>query len=208
MNRRIAIVAAAAALSFAPAARAETASPKVGIGVGVEPLNLASAFAQTNFANLVTNQPPVSFFVPINIVPQFRIEPSFGYWAASADKNRLPNGATYRFSATSLGIGGFFVFAPPAPVGFYVGARLTLLWNSSSDVDQGPPQTTTDTKETDFFFAPSLGAEYAFSPHFTVGAEVQLPIAFYGNPTVAGRTVILDRTGVSTNTVIFLRYFF
>ncbi len=207
MNRRIAIVAAAAALSLAPAARAATASPKVGIGVGVEPFNFALGVGQSS-TFLAGNAPPVSFYVPINIVPQFRIEPSFGYWAASADKNRLPNGATYRFSATSLGIGGFFVFAPPAPVGFYAGARLTLLWNSSSDVDQGPPQTTTDTKETDFFFAPTLGAEYAFSPHFTVGAEVQLPIAFYGNPSVAGTTVVLDRNGISTNTVIFLRYFF
>ena len=44
------------------------------------------------------------------------------------------------------------------------------------------------------------------------GGELQLPITFVGNPshTAGGTTTTnnLDRTGISTNAVIFFRYFF
>ncbi len=213
MNRRIAILAAVAALSFAPSARAaETA--RVGIGVGVEPFNF---FGHINAPFIaggpLGNTPPVSFYVPINVLPNLRIEPQIGYWHIGANPNNVPNGTDYSLSAFSIGAGAFFYVAPATPVGFYVGGRLAVVYNKVSTlVTQGPPQVIAETSETDFSIAPTVGGEYAVLPRFTVGAELQLPITFYGNPstTAAGTTVTtnLDRGGVSTNAVIFLRYFF
>ncbi len=199
MNRRIAILAVAAALTVPAAARAET---KVGLGIGFEPFALVSSLPN---ALTTTTIPPVSFYVPIDVIPQLRIEPSFGYWHLGANRNLFN---PYSVSLTSLGVGGFYRFSQPAPVGFYAGARFTFVFNTASTFNP-IPGTTTDVSETDIFFAPTLGAEYAPSPHFSLGTEFQLRVAFYGNPSTTGApTPALDRSGFSTAAVIFLRYFF
>ena len=111
-------------------------------------------------------------------------------------------------NAWALGVGGLFYIAPPTPTGFYVGGRLGLA-HFSTTAGSGAAEVS-DTA-TDFSIAPVLGAEYAFGSKFTIGAEAQLPITFVGNPshTAGGTstTTNVDRTGVSTNAVLFFRYF-
>jgi hypothetical protein len=113
-------------------------------------------------------------------------------------------------SATTIGVGGLVYVAQPAPTGFYAGLRLALTWQSSDVAAAGG--TTTTFKETDFSIAPVFGGEYAFSSRFTVGAEAQLPLTWYGNPSSENTgtkvTSENDRSGFRTAAVIFLRYFF
>lgn len=210
MIRRLALVTALA-LAAAPAVRAaepaHATGPNnvsVGIGVGVQPFDLAN----TATGSAIVNGPaPVALYVPIQIGSQLRIEPSFGLWHVGGSSSVLnPSSDT----VWSVGVGGMFFFSQPLPVGFYAGGRLGLQHFSESRTTGGG--TKNDLSATDFVIAPVLGAEYAVAPKFTVGAEFQLPITFYGNPSVdngtTSTTVNADRTGVSTNAVIFLRYFF
>lgn len=199
----LALAAAPAALAAEPAHATGPNNVSVGIGVGVQPFDLANS---ATGSAIVNGPAPVSLYVPIQIGSQLRIEPSFGIWHVGGSSTVLnPSSDT----VWSLGVGGMFYFVPPAPVGFYAGGRLGLQHFSESRTAGG---TKNDLSATDFLIAPVLGAEYAVAPKFTVGAEFQLPITFYGNPSVdngtTSTTVNADRTGVSTNAVVFLRYFF
>jgi len=208
MIRRI-VALAALTLAVAPAARAEPVpaqvSPvtagqsrnvSVGFGVGIEPLGLLGV--SPNGFNIA--QPGASFYVPIQLSPQLRIEPSIGF------RHLGVNGGSD--NAWALGVGGLFYFAQPTPTGFYVGGRLGLAHFSTTT---GSGVTEVSDTATDFSIAPVLGAEFAFASKFTIGAEAQLPLTFVGNPshTAGGTTTTtnVDRAAVSTNAVIFFRYF-
>ena len=204
IRRIVAVAALALALALAPVARAEPArqpttssnAVSVGFGVGIDPLGLLGVSPNASLAT-----PGANFYVPIQIGPQLRVEPSIGFRHLS-----VTNGSE---NAWALGVGGLFYFAPPTPTGFYVGGRLGLEHFSTST---GNGAAEDSTSATDFSIAPVLGGEYAFASRFTFGAELQLPITFYGNQShdVGGvtTTVNQDRTGIATNAVIFLRYFF
>jgi hypothetical protein len=220
MHRTLATVAAAAALAAAAPAAAQSRPPpqqqgvSLGIGVGIEPLASLGITSAGNLNGTVNGGgfAPVAIYVPIQVGPQIRIEPAIGFWHVSGNRNAggVAPGDQIGGSATTVGVGGLFYFSPPAPTGFYGGLRLALNWQSA-DVAAGGGTTTT-FKETDFSIAPVFGGEYAFAPRFTVGAEVQLPLTWYGNPsTESGGTTVTnsnDRSGFRSNAVIFLRYFF
>jgi opacity protein-like surface antigen len=215
------VTTVALAVAFAPAAWAQTAhapanqggpSTSIGFGVGVEPFS-SSLFGGATAAGsldetLNGGNAPVGIYVPIQIAPNLRLEPLFGYWHVSGNRNVLGGNDNSR-SATTLGLGALVYLQPVNPTGIYAGARLALNFQSSSDVVAGADR---DLSETDFAIAPVFGGEYAFAQRFTFGAEVQLPITFYGNvsdkrpsDTVTTNT---DRHGIRTNAVVFLRYFF
>ena len=179
-----------------PASTAQTRDVQIGLGVGIEPLGLLGV--SPNGFNIAT--PGASLYVPIQLNHQLRIEPSIGFRHVGV------NGGSD--NAWALGVGGLYYFAPPTPAAFYVGGRLGLAHFSTST---GSGITEVSDSATDFFLAPVLGAEYAFASKFTIGAEFQLPITFIGNAshTAGGTTTSnnVDRTGVSTNAVLFFRYF-
>src|SRR6266568_2338674 len=203
MIRRI-VALAALALSAASVARAEpvqgqvmhastaqTRDVQIGLGVGIEPLGLLGV--SPNGLNIAA--PGASFYVPIQLNHQLRIEPSIGF------RHLGVNGGSD--NAWALGVGGLFYFAQPTPAGFYVGGRLGLAHFSTST---GSGIAEVSDSATDFSLAPVLGAEYAFASKFTIGAEFQLPITFIGNAsrTAGGTTTTnnVDRTGISTNAVL------
>lgn len=208
------VALAALTLSAAPVARAETVRAQVtpvstaqsknvsvGLGVGIEPLGLLGISPNAGALGTGIATPGASFYVPIQIGPQLRIEPSIGF------RHLGVNGGSE--NAWALGVGGLFFFAPPTPIGFYAGGRLGLQHFSTST---GSGINEVSDSATDFSIAPVLGGEYAFASRFTIGAELQLPLTFVGNPshTAGGTTTTnnFDRTGFSTNAVLFFRYFF
>jgi opacity protein-like surface antigen len=221
--RKIAL-AAALAVALAPAAWAQTPrgqapasqggpSTSVGFGVGVEPFSTSlfggATAAGSLDATLNGGTAPVGIYVPIQLAPNLRLEPLFGYWHVSGNRNALGGNDNSR-SATTLGLGALFYLQPVNPTGIYAGARLALAFQSSSDVVA--PGVDRDLSETDFAISPVLGGEYAFAQSFTFGAEVQLPITFYGNVSDKRpgftQTTNTERNGIRTNAVVFLRYFF
>ncbi len=190
-----------------------TSAAAAGVGIGVEPLKLGSG---TGGRLLIAgrNSAPISLYIPIQIVPEFRLEPSVAYFHVRRDQANTPaGGSAYSFSATAVGLGGLFYPVIPAPVGLYVGGRLTLALYSGGFMDQPLPiQARKKVTEIDVFFAPVVGVEYALSRRFGVGAEMQFPIAVYGDESArtvaAANTPNIRSTRFSTDTVLFVRLFF
>ncbi len=195
------LAAAAAALAFAPGARAAEAgrSALVGIGISVDPIR-------------ITN-PPVSIYVPIDL-GQLRIEPYLGF--STFSQNAAYADATGDISSQywwELGAGVMYFLTPPQPFGFYAGGRVALQFSGYEYPFTNPgPGGLLKFSETDFFLAGVLGGEYFVTPRFSVGAEARLGVTFLGDPSVTyvAPVVLPSRGAVAwhTNGVLFLRYFF
>ncbi len=198
IRKLIAAAAAVAALAAAPVASAtEKDAVKVGLGLGFAPFNL-------NSVQGVLNAPPVSIYVPIDIGPQLRIEPSLGFWTFSGDQNVISPSSGYVWD---LAVGGFYLFPPSGGFGVYAGGRLGFSFQGLTEAGGN-----TKTTETDFFIKGALGAEYHVVPKFSLGAEAQLGVTFFGDQhqTTAGVTTTPNRglSGFSTNGLLFVRYYF
>ena len=180
---RVAAVLGAIALAAPASAQTTTAAaaqrrPTVGLGISVVP-----------FAELAGVTPTIEIYVPINLAPQFRLEPSLGIFT----RNRNGTGVTDTTDFT-LGVGGFFVKPIAPPVDMYVGGRLKLDFASS---DNG----VTSNSDTDVAVAAALGGEYYLVTHFSVGLEAQL--GYYSRGQVSG-----DDSGWFTTGLAFLRMYF
>lgn len=198
MIRTIAMLAAAAALAAPPAALAQQRDGvKVGLGLGMN-LNQFAQPAELNFATMS----PVAIYVPVQVNPNLRVEPWLGFWTWSQ------NGPDSRY-AWDLGVGVLYYFQPAAPFGFYGGGRLGLTF-SGGDTTTGAG--TVESTETDVRIMGVVGGEYFIAPKFSVGAEAQLGVTFYGdvNDTLNGVTTTVNRSlsGWQTNGVLFMRFFF
>lgn len=200
MIRKITMLAAAAAaLAVAPAALAQQKDAvKVGLGLGMNLSQIVQP-GTLNFANVA----PVAIYVPVQVNPSLRIEPWLGFWTWSQ------NGPDSTY-AWDLGVGGLYYFQHASPLGLYLGGRLGLTFSGGETTTGGG--VTTTSSETDFRIMGVCGAEYFISPRFSIGAEAQLGVTFYGDvsDTTAGVTVTVARDLVSwqTNGVLMLRYFF
>jgi hypothetical protein len=199
MIRKIVVLAAvAAALAVAPAALAQQKEGvKVGLGLGMN-LNQNAQPADLNFTLVA----PVAIYVPVQVNPSLRIEPWLGFWTWSA------NGPTSRY-VWDVGVGGLYYFLPATPFGIYGGGRLGLTFAGGDTLPGGVPTRTT---ETDFRIMAVCGAEYFIVPRFSIGAEAQLGVTFYGDQNVTAglvtTTVAQSLVGWQTNGVLFMRYFF
>jgi hypothetical protein len=167
------------ALAVAVLAVATTASaqqrPTLGIGISIVPLEVGGF------------TPTVEVYVPIQVAPQFRIEPSLGIFTEDND------GGT-EFSDITLGVGAFFVKQIAAPADMYAGARLKLNFASRDD-------GVNDDSDTDLALAAALGGEYYLVPQFSIGLEAQLGL--YQRGDVSG-----DDSGFFTTGLAFLRLYF
>jgi hypothetical protein len=173
---RLAAIAAALALAAPASAQQAQHAPKIGIGIAVTPVD-----------TLLNGLPPVEIYVPIGIAPQFRIEPSIGFFTSDV------NGGTDRSDFT-LGIGAFFLNPLAPQLDLYAGGRLKLNFAS---VDNG----VTDDSDTDLFLAAAVGGEYYFVPKFSLGLEAQAGLYRAGD--VSG-----DADGFFTSGLAFLRVYF
>lgn len=202
MTRQIVrALALGAALAAAPAAWAQQAGPqqlRLGFGVGYEP------FAPFNLFDVSARaaSPGVGLYLPIQIGPHLRVEPSLSIFTFSQNPaNDL--------SAVGIGSGVFYYLVPAQAqqTGLYAGGRLNLFFLKST-VNNGAG-VEIETTETDLQLAGVLGGEYFVSPRFSVGAEAQLALTWYGDQDVSGQaSVSRDAFGLSTNGVVFLRFFF
>jgi hypothetical protein len=179
MKSFVRLAAIAAALVAAAPASAQQAqhSPKIGIGIAVTPVD-------TILSNGI---PPVEIYVPIGIAPQFRIEPSIGFFTSDV------SGGVDRSDFT-LGIGAFFLNPLAPQLDLYAGGRLKLNF-ASIDSPAG------DDSDTDLFLAAALGGEYFFVPKFSLGLEAQAGLYTLGD--VSGNS-----DGFFTSGLAFLRVYF
>jgi hypothetical protein len=201
IRKLIAAAAAATALAAAPPAfAAEKEGVKVGIGLGIAPFN-------PNSLNGILVAPPVSIQVPIDLSPQFRLEPSLGFWIYTQDRNSVATNAIYSTDAWDLGVGAFYLLPQAGSFGAYVGGRLGLVFQGASRNLGGG--LSADISETDFYVKAAFGAEYHFAPRFSLGAEFQLGMRSYGDQDEDFQPTI-DRSAISFSTdgLLFVRYYF
>ena len=196
-------------LLSAPAARAQAQGGRgqvhVGFGVGLEPVRPASATDHIS-------PPAVGLYLPIQLTPAIRIEPSLALATFSQSTAAAQASGPLSWSSLELGVAGHFYLVPPSPVGIYLGGRLALGFESQKDVGAGANPPVTRTTATNLTLAGVLGGEYFVHHAFSVGAEAQLGLTFLGDRRVEapnGTTTGLSRDGaLATHGVVYLRYFF
>lgn len=171
--------------------------PMIGIGVSVPS----------------SGTPGGAIYVPINLMPQFRLEPTIGLGNGSTAKTKESKTETDKLSAVSLGIGAFYMMHPDEKMAFYAGARLGVVMNSASSSDG---TTTIESKHTDMVVALAVGGEHFLVPKFSLGAEVDLGYVSVGDttttitppPTKAATPATVVQSAMSTFGSFFARFYF
>ncbi len=192
---RLAAVVAAVALAV-PAAAQESTSGRVGIGVGLPTSELGALFTGGD-ATL-----PAQIYVPINLLPNLRVEPQIGILSVDRDD-------TFELSVWSIGAGVFYMMPLGQQAQLYVGPRLVLSLFNEKDWDG--PFDVTEREGTDLYIAAALGGELQPHPRISVGAEAQLgyfnigdrDVTRTGNPTVTEP----GGSSIQTQGVIFVRVY-
>jgi hypothetical protein len=169
--------------------QADTSGRKFGIGVM---LNSSSFFIGE------LGITPVGFnnmLFPIRINPGFTLEPELGLLRQSGSGG----GFESEFTTTRLGVGLLFSMAERGGLVPYVGPRFG--WSRTS-ISNG----TSSSRDNNWDATFAWGAQHYFSPHFTLGGELQLTHASVGGPSPGGGAV--DQTFITTNGVVTIRWFF
>ncbi len=209
-RRWLGALSAVAALGLPSLASAEVSADSVSLGVGVEPLHLASGAGDLLIAG--RNAAPLNFYVQVKLLPKLRFETSAAYFHCARDRAHTPaGGSSYDFTATAVGVGAVYYVALPAPIGLYLGGRLTVAHYSGNFTDKPLPLNAPKESTNDFFFAPVVGGELALTHRFFIGTEMQLPFALGGDQsrrTTAGAdTPNVRGARLSPNAIVFLKYF-
>jgi hypothetical protein len=178
--------------------------PRIGLGLGIDALSLGS-FIQDTVAGIPAA--PVSIYVPLQVLPWLRLDPSFG---AGTYQQSASGGSPYSGYVWTVALGALFYIVPPQPFGVYLGPRVGVSFSGSKS--RAPSGAIEEVSEVDVSILAAFGAEYFFFRQFALGAELRVGAYLFGNPTttVGGTTNTLDRNrnGFATSGVFFLRYFF
>lgn len=191
MNRFTRIAIVAATLSAAAPALAQEKAGRFGIGVGL-----------SGGGNLV---PGTVVFVPLNIAPNFRIEPFLGIDRFDIDPD--PVLVDGKSSTVSLGAGAFYLARIVPQVQMYLGGRLGFIFESFEEASATPDEWD----RRDFLLAAALGGEYLPHPRIAVGAEAMLGYVAIGDTefTPSGGPTVKGGGGSATQTqgTIFVRVY-
>lgn len=184
MKKTLRIAAALATLVVAGPAAAQQAQarPTIGLGISIDP------FADTTFPGALAAGGTVQIYLPMQISPQLRVEPSLGIFTSDGPAGDAD------YSNLTLGVGVFLTNRVAPAVDVHMGGRLKLNFAS---VDFGP----VDDSGTDLALAAAIGGEYYLAPKFSLGLEGQLGL--YQNSDVSG-----DASGFFTTGLGFLRVYF
>ncbi len=180
--KKLALVLAALAMALPAAAQQQPGTrdaghTKIGLGISIIP--------DTLFVGSLA-APRVDLYLPIQISPQLRVEPSLGIRTIDRGTGQVDE------RDVALGVGVFFMQPAVGPLDLYMGGRLKLNFaHVTNPSDSG----------TDLVIAAAVGGEYYFVPRFSIGLEGQL--GFYQNSTISG-----DDSGLFTNGLAFLRVYF
>ncbi|MBA7694284.1 hypothetical protein ES703_102891 [subsurface metagenome] len=137
-----------------------------GVSLGKEIMEIGEAYTLLDFP---------SFYLPISLSSNFRIEPEIGYYRYSGSDEDWEES----YSILSIGCGIFSV-TQKGKVDIYYGLRLGLRSTSYSYRYTWDGVDSVDESKTDFYIGPAIGGEYFFTKHLTLGGEIQLNYIFIG----------------------------
>jgi len=145
-------------------------------------------------------------YFPIDVSPKFRVEPYLRH-QSSDSKQRIEFGgevSTFesKFEQVEGGLGIFGLAVPKESVRLYYGAR-------ASYFDGDGHSSQSRQSFYGYRITPTLGFEYIFNSHFTLGGEVGYYFENHNIDTVlfsSHQESEIDKSG--TESFLILRYFF
>lgn len=149
-------------------------------------------------------------YIPVDISPTIRIEPYIRH-SSSDSKQRIDFGGTEttfrsKFDQLEGGLGMFGLAVPKESVRLYYGGRASYF-----DSDTRSSSTALQFKQSSYGYRiiPTIGFEYLFNSHFTLGGEVGY---YFEHRNVDERSATSNRESESdqngTESFLILRYFF
>jgi hypothetical protein len=153
-----------------------------------------------------------TIYMPINVSKGFRIEPMLQY-RKSSNEERLYPSSLYTLTASAdttaymLGVGLFGVTQLGESANVYYGGRLGYVkaefevsYPGTLPPGYGRPMSSSEDIDG-FMVAPTIGLEYRFSEHFSIGGEAALTYS-----STDGDETSNESTSTTTN--IIFRYMF
>jgi len=117
---------------------------------------------------------------------------------------------TERQGIIRLGLAAHYVHSFGDRSQFYIGPRFTaFIVNSNSSATTDPDDE--EKNWTDLLIGASVGGEYLFSEHFSIGAEVQLNYITHGDPELKPEPIVnTEESGsiLSNNAALIVRWYF
>ena len=166
---RTTFLAALAVLAAASAAQAQV--PDHGVGLGVS-LNPAAIVAEGAEGTLLLPAGFGNIYLPIIAGPHLKFEPEFGIWRTSSSSSFAGSSSSSSSTLLRVGAGLFRFVRVGGGTALYVGPRVVMIRESSSTSFTGSPGSS--SHQTNWSFGLAIGGEHFFSPHFSLGGEVQL----------------------------------
>jgi len=177
---------------------------KVGFGVALNPI----AIGDLDFDASVLPVGLGNFTVPIQIGSSLRFEPELGIFRAHAESSSNGSTSKYTESLMRYGLAAHYLFGGSESFRPYVGPRFGFIRQSSDQEFTG--STPTESKRTDSYFGLALGGEYWFTPHFSLGGEVQVNRISIGDEEVTNQpapTGSYDASIISSNGVVAVKFY-
>jgi opacity protein-like surface antigen len=109
-----------------------------------------------------------TIYVPIDINEMLRVEPAFSYARSSLDED----GASVRATSYDIGAGLFRLWSPADSVQLYLGGRAAYTSaRFKQRVETGAAVLTISNTLSGYRLTPTIGFEYRFADHFSLGGE-------------------------------------
>lgn len=200
MKRIIHTVAVAMALASAlPVAAQQSTKPFIGLGVGLPTSELGTVAGVFGIdGGVVAPQ----LYVPINVLPNLRIEPQIGFLTWSDDATGDER------SFWSIGTGAFWLMPLAESVNMYVGPRLVLAFFKEEEPTGIGVQKRS---ATDVLLAAALGGEAFLHPRLSLGAEGQIGYTWLGDVEETSETGQKSETpggsSLATQGILFVRVY-
>ena len=201
-------------------------SGQVGLGVSV-------GNSVIDHVNLATNPSlgndslfgHATLLVPLNLIPNLRIEPFLGFSTLSVTNERSAQNVDLTTesttSALSLGAGVFYTYAPLANMGVYAGGRLGLVRLGSDRsvetvIPGGKRTDETSVSRLDGVISLVVGGEVYLASYFSVGVEGAINIGIVGDEEIDPKPTNTDDdndpetsiVAIGTGSALVARFYF
>lgn len=143
-------------------------------------------------------------YVPIDISKNFRLEPSVRYYSSDSTTAQSLTESSVDSDTLEVGIGVFGLKQVEEAAHLYYGIRLAYLDRSieSTTVTSSGTTFLDEAKQDGYRIGPTMGFEYLFGGHFSVGGEASY--AFVELEDDDGG----DQSSSGTETRLIFRYMF
>jgi len=167
----------------------EKTQTRIGIGVIFNDI----------WQDIFYNENIPTIYIPIDMNGKFRIEPELSYYTASTEDDN------YTRDESSLRIGlSVFGLKQYEKVRIYYGLRFAYL---SLSQKRTYSDDTRESEASRLNLGPAIGAEYLFTDHFSLGAEVGFSFTLKVD-TEGDDTLYYNQNINGSRTKIFIRFYF